>query len=46
MSGNILEVSSKCISQYSSSHLRKMGDTSSDSDGINYKGNAKDGRYF
>ena len=32
----------KCISPYSSSHLRKMGDTSSDSDGINYKKNAKD----
>ena len=29
-----LEVSSKFISQYSFSHLMKMGDTSSDSDGI------------
>ena len=37
-----LEVSSKFISQYSFSHLMKMGDTSSDSDGINYKKNAKD----
>ena len=33
VSGKVLEVSSKCISQYSSPHLMKMGDACSDGDG-------------
>ncbi|KAM3710768.1 hypothetical protein ACJW31_01G056100 [Castanea mollissima] len=33
VSGKVLEVSSKCISQYSSSHIMKTGDACSDGDG-------------